>query len=83
MSEPITHLVIARADPEGANAQAKIGHTKEPTPEILRQYEDHIAALYVQGFGRMPDRVGVAVLPWVEELDGDDDEQARAAGETP
>lgn len=75
--EPITHLVIARAcdaDPEGANAQARLGHTSEPTEHGLTEIRANVVELFRRGFGREPERVGVAVLPWVGELDDDDDD---------
>jgi hypothetical protein len=68
----ITHLVIARAcdtDPDGPNAEARVGHIEEPSPETLADYTLHVAAMFKQAFGREPARVAVAVLPWVAELD--------------
>jgi hypothetical protein len=68
----ITHLVIARAcdtNPDGPNAEARIGHAEEPSPEMLADYTLNIADMFKQAFGREPARVAVAVLPWVGELD--------------
>lgn len=75
--KPITHLVIARAcdvDPEGANVQALLGHTSEPTEHGLTEIRANVVELFRRGFGCEPERVGVVVLPWVGELDGDDDD---------
>lgn len=75
-TEPITHLIICRAadaDPEGANAQAKVGFTKEPDQDALDGFHDGIMETYTKAFGRPPDRVGVVVLPWVRDLDDDSD----------
>jgi hypothetical protein len=75
--EPITHLVIARAcdaDPEGAFAQAKLGHTTEPTEHGITEIRKGITDMFRASFGREPQRVGVAVLPWVGDLDEDEDE---------
>lgn len=68
----ITHLVVARAcdaDPEGANAEVRLGHASEPTAHGLTEIRTSIVDLYRRGFGREPDRVAVVVLPWVGELD--------------
>lgn len=71
-----THIVICRAadaDPEGPNAQAKISLTKPPDSEVLESFRAGIIDLYRRTVGRDPERVGVAVLPWVGELDGDEE----------
>lgn len=68
----ITHLVILRAcaaDPEGENAEAKLGMFAEPSAERLGELRDDITTLYRESFGAEPERVGVAVLPWAGELD--------------
>lgn len=68
----VTHLVLLRAadaDPDGPYTEAKFGHESEPTQAKLEEYREGIEELFTQIFGRPPGRVGVAVLPWVEELD--------------
>jgi hypothetical protein len=80
---PITHLVIARAcdgDPDGPNAEARIGHAGEPSPETLADYTLNVANMFKQAFGEEPARVAVAVLPWVAELDDDGPEVPRKPG---
>lgn len=72
--KPITHLVIARAcdaDPEGANAEGRLGHTEQPTEHGLLEIRQGIIDMFRRGFGREPERVAVVVLPWVGELDDD------------
>jgi hypothetical protein len=70
-----THLILVRAadeDTEGAHAQFTIGYAKEPTPETLAEYCAQVEAAFEAAHGRTPDRIGVAVLPWVADLDEDD-----------
>jgi hypothetical protein len=79
MTDPCTHVVILRAaddDPEGRNAQVKIGHVGEPSQSTLDQYRAGIIELFRASFSEEPARVGVAVLPWVGELDDDEREEA-------
>jgi hypothetical protein len=74
MTASVTHLVIARAcdtDPDGPNAEARIGHVEEPSPEVLADYTLHVADMFKQAFGREPARVAVAVLPWSAAEDKD------------
>lgn len=70
--EVITHLVIARAcdtDPDGPNAEARIGHIGEPPPEVLAEYTLQVGRMFAAGFDREAARIAVVVLPWATELD--------------
>jgi hypothetical protein len=67
-----THLIILRAcdaDTEGRNAEARIDHVGEPDQKTLDNYRRGIIDMFVAGFDKKPERVGVAVLPWSGELD--------------
>lgn len=69
-------LVICRAaakSPAGANAEARIGVVDEPGDEQIAEWRRAIADMFEQGFRRKPKRVGVAVLPWVDEIDDPED----------
>jgi hypothetical protein len=68
----ITHLIILRAsdvDPDGANVQVKLGQEREPSRVSLDECRSAVVDLFTKSFGRLPERVGVAVLPYVNELD--------------
>lgn len=69
-------LVICRAVAKssgGANAEARLGVVAEPTAEDIATWRQGIADVFRNGFGREPKRVGVAVLPWVDEIDDPED----------
>lgn len=76
---PMTWIMIARAgenDPEGSNAQARIAMFSKPTDEDVAKTTEQIQIAYEKAFGEKPERYGVAVLPYFEDLDkmGEDDE---------
>jgi hypothetical protein len=52
------------------------GHVGEPSQSTLDQYRAGIIELFRASFSEEPARVGVAVLPWVGELDDDEREEA-------
>lgn len=83
-NEHPTHLIVARAaaaDPDGASAQARIGMTSEPSQGDLDRYRAAIIELFRKGFDCEPVRVAVVVLPWVVELDADDDTEDEEAAD--
>lgn len=72
-----THLIIVRAaeaDVHGCHAEVRIGYCGEPDEATLLDYRAKIAETYERAFNTAADRIGVAVLPWVAEIDGDDDD---------
>lgn len=72
--EPCTHVVVVRAvDAQGgANCQVKVSMRREPTTEELAEYVNMTMASYREAMGGPPDRTVAVVLPWVEDLDGDE-----------
>jgi len=69
-----SHLLIARAcdsDPDGRSAEARVGFVAEPTESDLAYYREAIVSAFREGMGAEPERVAVAVLPWANDLDDD------------
>lgn len=69
------YLIIARAceeDADGASAQVRIAAGKVDQ-ENLQKLENLMIDMFEEQFGHLPGRSGVAVLPYVNELDGDVD----------
>jgi hypothetical protein len=74
-----THLIVVRAgdeDPAGRHAEARVGWDCEPADEVLEDYRRGVAAMFRASFGDEPTRVAAVVLPYIDELDADDDEGA-------
>lgn len=71
----LSHLIIVRAadaDSDGPHVQAKVTYRGEPDQQYLDEIRAWAIDGYTETFGEAPTRVGVAVLPYVEELDEDD-----------
>jgi len=82
-SEKPRFLVICRAAAKstgGANAEARLGFVREPDEEALGEFRRGIADMFRSSFGREPARIGVAVLPWVDEIDDPEDESEAGRG---
>ncbi len=70
MSEPARFLMIARAcgpDPDSPYIQFRIGFSEEPTAGQVGQAESTAAKQFALVSTVPPARVGVVVLPWVED----------------
>jgi hypothetical protein len=76
MSDKIMYLLIARAvdsGPDGYNAEVRLGYLNEPPQEDIEDIISALLTIYEEAFGEPAVRTGYAVLPWVNELDGDSD----------
>lgn len=80
-----THIIIARAaavDPEGENLETRVTVASAPDAEALINSRKAVIAMFQAAFKCDPMRVGVAVLPWIAELDDPHGEEfPRAADE--
>jgi hypothetical protein len=71
-----THTAIGRAcgpKPDSACVQVKIAYYAEPEAPELEWIEDGLRKTFRNAFSEDAVRVGVAVLPYAEEHDGDED----------
>ena len=71
------YLLIIRAaddDHDGAHAEVRLGFVDEPTEDEVDDTVGTVRLLFEVTFKREPERVGHAVLPWINANDGDDDD---------
>jgi len=77
MTNPSTHLAIVRAAGLGTDEpslEARVGFIGPPSPLELAQLQENAINMYEAAHDRTPSRVAAAVLPWVEDLDGERDQ---------
>lgn len=69
-----THLVIVRAvGADGASAEARLAVDTPPPSEALAEHTEAIQMIFEQTHGDRPTETSTAVLPWVNELDREED----------
>lgn len=78
MTEVLTSYVLiiraATADPASDQyVQLRLGLANEPDPADTARLVAEVRKTYTRAFGEEPERVGSAVLPWIDAEDDLDD----------
>lgn len=67
-----SHVLIVRAcaeDPDGASVELRAEYDQMPSGEDVRSFTKSVREGFTENLGRPPERWGVAILPFVTDID--------------